>query len=102
MLLLCRGMDYYKSRSSLSGYFLGNWFANLFHSILPLAKKYVVSVAADFPSSTVYVRNLGTDLKESVLKISGLARDPFTSDCNQDKVKKGLKSSRNIALLISL
>ena len=35
---LGHGIDYYRGRSSESGYGLGNWFAKLFCFALPLAK----------------------------------------------------------------
>jgi hypothetical protein len=53
---LGHGMDYYKGRSSISDYGIGSWFAKLFHSALPLAKKYIAPVAADFASTTIHVQ----------------------------------------------
>ena len=51
---LGHGMNYYRGRSSMSGYGLGNWFAKLFHCALPLAKKYTAPVATDFISPTLH------------------------------------------------
>jgi len=48
------GVAYYKDRSSMSGYGLGSWFAKLFRSALPLAKKYIVPVATDLAFFTLH------------------------------------------------
>ena len=61
---LGHGMDYYRGRSSMSGY--GSWFAKLFRSALPLARKYIAPVAADFASSTLHDWGSGKDIQESV------------------------------------
>ena len=60
------GIDYYRGRSSTSGYGLTNWFAKLFGSTLPLAKKYIAPVVADFVSSTLHDWGSWKDFKESV------------------------------------
>jgi hypothetical protein len=50
----------------MSGYGIGNWFAKLFHSALPLAKKYFAPVFSDFPSFTLHDWGSGKDFQESV------------------------------------
>ena len=50
----------------MSGYGLGSWFAKLFRCAIPLAKKYIVPVAADFASSTLHDWEAGKDFKDSV------------------------------------
>jgi len=92
---LGNGMDYYRGRSSMSGYGLGNWFSKLFHSPLPLAKKYTDPVAVDFSSSTLYYWDPPKDFKES---ISQNLR--FSVRCLGERLKSrqngnGLKRARN-------
>jgi len=53
----------------MSGYILGNWFAKLFQSASPQAKKYITPVAADFASSKLNDLGSVKDFKESVLQI---------------------------------
>ena len=63
---LGHGIDYYKGRSLMSCYGLGNCFAKLFRSALPLAKNYIAPVAVDIPSSALHYRSSGKDSKESI------------------------------------
>ena len=65
---LGHGMNYYRGRSSMSGYGLSSWFAKIFRSALPLARKYIAPVAADFASSTLHDWGSGKDIQESVLQ----------------------------------
>ena len=58
---LSHKMYFYKDRSSISDYALGNWFTKLFHSALPLAKKYILPTAADLLSSTIQDLGCGKD-----------------------------------------
>ena len=94
------GMDYYKGRSSMSGYGLGSWFAKLFRSALPLARKYLVPAATDFASSTLYDWGSGKDFKKSASE--NLRSNARTLGERLKQNGKGLKRSRNTASLISL
>ena len=60
------GMYYYKGHSSMSGCSLGSWFAKLFRSALPLAKKDNVLAVNDFTSSTLYDLDFSKDFSKSV------------------------------------
>jgi hypothetical protein len=97
---LGHGMDYYKGRSSMSGYGLGSWFAKLFRSAIPLAKKYIAPVAADFASSTLHDWGDGKDFKESVSKNLRSSARSLGERLKQSG--KGFKRRRNISSLISL
>ena len=94
------GMDYYKGRSSMSGYGLGSWFAKLFRSSLPLARKYLVPAATDFASSTLYDWGSGKDFKKSATE--NLRSSARTLGEKLKQNGKGLKRLRNNASLISL
>jgi gamma-glutamyl:cysteine ligase YbdK (ATP-grasp superfamily) len=50
----------------MSGYGLSSWFAKLFCTVLPLARKFIALVAADFASSTLHNSGSGKDIQESV------------------------------------
>ena len=60
------GLDYYKGRTTMSGYGLGSWFARLFRFALPLARKYLVPAASNFAASTLQDWGSGKNFKESV------------------------------------
>ena len=77
---LGNGMDYYKGRSSMSGYGLGSWFAILFRSALPLARKYIVPAAKDFASSTLYDWSSGNNFKKVLRKILGPVSEPLANN----------------------
>jgi len=94
------GMDYYKGRSSMSGYGLGSWFAKLFRSSLPLARKYLVPAATDFAASTLYDWGSGKDFKKSATE--NLRSSARTLGEKLKQNGKGLKRLRNNASLISL
>ena len=99
---LGHGMDYYKGRSSMSGYGLGSWFAKLFRSAIPLAKKYIAPVAADFASSTLHDWGDGKDFKESVSKNLRSSARSLGERLKSRQSGKGFKRRRNISSLISL
>jgi hypothetical protein len=60
------GLDYYKGRTTMPGYGLGSWFARLFRSSLPLARKYIVPSASNFAASTPQDWGLGKNFNESL------------------------------------
>jgi hypothetical protein len=95
-------MDYYKGRSSMSGYGLGSWFAKLFRSAIPLAKKYIAPVAADFASSTLHDWGDGTDLKKSVSQNLRSSARSLGEQLKSRQSGKGLKRIRKTSSLISL
>jgi len=55
---MSHGMDYYKSRSSMSGCGLSSWLSKLFCYALFLAKKYIVTAAKDFSTSRYTIGTL--------------------------------------------
>ena len=73
-------MDYYRGRSSMSSYGLGNWFVTLFHSALSLAKKISHRLSRILRPLHYLVGALGRILKIVFQKILGLAHDPSASD----------------------
>jgi hypothetical protein len=62
------GLDYYKGRTTMSGYALGSWFARLFFSTLPLAGKYHVPAASNFSASKIQDWGSGKNFNESYRK----------------------------------
>ena len=73
----------------MSGYGLGNWFAKLFCSASPLAKKKcIVPVAIDFASPTLNEWGSGKILGKVFHKISGPLPGPLVSNPNHVKVGK--------------
>jgi hypothetical protein len=98
--LLGHGIDYYKGLSSMSGYGFGSWFSMLFHSVLPLARKYISPVAADFASSTLHDWGSGKNIQESVSQ--NIRPRTWSVGKKFKQREKGLKMRRKTPSLVSL
>ena len=87
----------------MSGYVFGNWFARLFCSASPLAKKkHIARVAGDVASSILHDWGSEKDFKESVSQNLRSGTRSLGEPVKLRQSKKGLKRARNTTLLISL
>ena len=96
------GLDYYKGRTTMSGYGLGSWFARLFRSALPLARKYLVPAASNFAASTLQDWGSGKNFKESVKENIRSSARAVGEQLKSQQNGKGLKRMRARHSLISL
>jgi hypothetical protein len=96
------GLDYYKGRTTMSGYGLGSWFARLFRSALPLAKKYIVPAATNFAGSTLQDWSSGKNFKDSLKENLRSSARAVGEQLKSQQNGKGLKRMRGSHSLISL
>ena len=96
------GLDYYKGRTTMYGYGLGSWFARLFRSALPLARKYLVPAASNFAASTLQDWGSGKNFKESVKENIRSSARAVGEQLKSRQNGEGLKRMRSRHSLISL